>query len=159
MSEKLGKNDIPRLVDSLIDTNRTQEEALAGLLRILKREHDALKEGKADLIPGLLSELQESSSMAMRAEAEREANAGKLAEVLNCRPVLKDICGKLEPEEGSRLRLASAGLMSAVSSLKEINYILFRQAEEHRHLADMILERLRLTSSSQGGENGLDTMA
>lgn len=159
MSEKVGKDNIPKLVDSLIDTNRAQEKALEDLLKILKRERDALKEGKTDLIPGLLSELQEGSSRAMRTEAEREAKAGKLAEALDCQPILREIFRRLEPEEESRLRLASAGLMSAVSSLRETNYILSRQAEEHRHLADMILERLRLASSSPRGESSLDTIA
>lgn len=159
MSEKIGKDSIPKLVDSLIDTNSAQEKALADLLKILKRERDALREGKTDLIPGLLSELQEGSSRAMRAEAERETKAGKLAVALDCQPVLREIFERLDPEEESRLRLASAGLMSAVSSLREINYILSRQADEHRHLADMILERLRLASPSTSGENSLDTMA
>jgi hypothetical protein len=159
MNVRTANSEIPKLVDSLVEASRNQEAALADLLEILKRERDALKEGKAELIPGLLSELQEGSSRAMGAEAERDSKARRLAEELGCRAVASEICTKLEPEERGRLRLASRELMSAVSSLKEINFILSRQADEHRQLAEMVLDRLRAISAPSGAEAGLDTMA
>lgn len=154
-----ANSDISKLVDSLVETSRFQETALGDLLEILKRERDALKEGRAELIPGLLSELQEGSSRAMGAEAERDSKARRLAEALGCRAVASEICTRLEPAERDRLHKASKGLLSAVSSLKEINFILSRQADEHRQLAEMVLERLRVISSPSGAETGLDTMA
>jgi hypothetical protein len=94
----------------------------------------------------------------MRAEAERDAQARKLAELLECRPVLRDICRALPEGEAKRLGNQAKGLIAAVSALREVNYILSRQAQQQRFLAEMILERLKHLSPGSG-MGALDTTA
>lgn len=158
MGGKTASETLHEFVDALVEKNDQQQQALVDLLGILKRERDALAEGRPELLPGLLSELQEASSRTMRAEAQRDDAARKLAEALGCRPVLREICKALPDGEASRLDGQAEGLIAAVSALREINYILSRQAEQQRYLAEMILERLKhLTPGSAAGV--LDTTA
>ncbi|MDN5335058.1 MAG: hypothetical protein PWR02_84 [Synergistales bacterium] len=145
-------------VDVLREKNHEQQQALLDLLGVLKREREALAEGQPELLPGLLTELQEVSSRAMRAEAQRDAAATKLAGVLGCRPVLREICEALPEGEAARLNDQAEGLIAAVSALREVNYILSRQADQQRFLAEMILERLKHLSPGSG-TGVLDTMA
>jgi hypothetical protein len=102
-------------VDVLREKNHEQQQALLDLLGVLKREREALAEGQPELLPGLLTELQEVSSRAMRAEAQRDAAATKLAGVLGCRPVLREICEALPEGEAARLNDQAEGLIAAVS--------------------------------------------
>lgn len=158
MGRMMSQEELRPFVDELIKKNSDQEQALADLLGILKRERNALQEGRSELLPGLLAELQEVSSRAMRAEVERDAQARKLADLLECRPVLREICRALPQGEAERLGSQTKGLIAAVSALREVNYILSRQAEQQRFLAEMILERLKHLSPGSG-MGVLDTTA
>ncbi|MFP4482584.1 MAG: hypothetical protein ACLFN0_07330 [Thermovirgaceae bacterium] len=158
MGRMMSQEELRPFVDVLIMKNSDQEQALADLLGILKRERKALQEGRSELLPGLLAELQEVSSRAMRAEAERDAQARELADLLECRPVLREICKALPEGEAKRLGNQAKGLIAAVSALREVNYILSRQAQQQRFLAEMILERLKHLSPGSG-MGALDTTA
>ncbi len=132
-----------QLLNSLIEKNNLQREALIGLLEVLQEEKEVLRRGEPHLLPALLRHLQEISGKAMLAEAERNRAAAKLAETLGCNPVLKEICTALDNESSCRLKESSRNLLSVVVSIKEISFILSRQAEEQRFLSEMILERLK----------------
>ena len=145
------------LLNDLIDKNRKQAEALKNVIDVLEEEKQALKENKPELLTELLSKLQKVTASAMVAEAERAKAAEALASFLKCKPVVKDICSHLEEEEANLLKASSADLLKMVISIKQINYILSKQAEEHRFLAELILERLKfMTSSSKDNALTLD---
>jgi len=136
------------LLSDLIDKNQRQAEALMSVLDVLQEEREALKANKPELLTGLLEKLQKVTALAMLAEAERAKAAQALADFLGCKPVIKDICMHLDDQDCERLKLSSADLLKVVISIKEISYTLSRQAEEHRFLAELILERLKLMASN-----------
>lgn len=131
------------LLDSLIEKSFIQREALIELLEVLRDEKDALRNNKSDLLPGLLERLQDVSSKAMLAEAERTKAAGKLAQTLGCNPVVREICDLLDSGDADRLKASAGDLLATVVSIKEINFILSKQAEEYNFLAEMTLKRLK----------------
>jgi phage I-like protein len=146
--------------DVLVKITHMQEKVLMQLLDVVRRERHALKENSPQVLPGLLSELQDVASEAMRVEVQRTRVVGMVAEELGCPGTLKDICEFLPEEEGLLLKEASAGLVAAVTSMKKENFILSRQAEEHRVLGEMVLERLKNFSlAARGSEGGLDARA
>lgn len=147
------------LLDTLIDKNINQTEALLELLAVLQEEKEVLKKGEPRLLPGLLQRLQEVSGKAMLAEAERNRAAVSLSEVLGCRPAVKELCKCLDEEGSARLRRSAGDLLSALLSIKEINYILSRQAEEHRFLSEMTLERMKHFARPGQAAASLDTRA
>jgi hypothetical protein len=159
MNPTNSTNDIAALVDILVRSSRNQERTLGDLLEILRRESEALRQGRAELIPEILGELQEGSSRAMRCEAERDSSARKLAEVLGCSPVAGEICNRLDPSLCGELRKASRGLMSAVSSLSGVNRLISKQAEEHGRLAELVIENMRSMAAPTDTSWGLDTTA
>lgn len=147
-------------VEALARITRMHEEVLLQLLDVVQRERHALKKNTPQLLPGLLTELQDVASEAMRVESQRAKVVGMVASQLGCSHTLKDICEALPEKEGVLLREASAGLIAAVSSLKEENFILSRQAEGHRVLGEMVLERLKnYNLATRGSEGGLDARA
>lgn len=131
------------LLNILIDKNHAQKEALIALLEVLQEEKEVLKKGEPRMLPGLLQKLQEVSGKAMLAEAERNRAAETLSDALGCKPSVRAICSCLDEQGSTRLRKSAGELLSAVLSIKEINYILSRQAEEHRFLSEMTLERMK----------------
>jgi hypothetical protein len=145
------------LVEKLIEKNEKQREVLLELQEILCSEKEMLKKSNSGNLPGILEKLQEVSGRAMLAEAQRDRAAGELAHVLGCRPVVSQICEYLDSEANYRLQSSAKDLLAAVVSIKELNFVISRQADEHRFLADMILEKLR----SFGGvpRAGLDRRA
>ncbi len=147
------------LLNSLIEKNDVQREALLDLLEVLKEEKEVLRKSEPRLLPGLLQRLQEVSGKAMLAEAERNRVAAKLAEALGCNPMVKEICTALDDKSSGRLKESARSLLSAVISIKEINFTLSRQAEEHRFLSEMILERLKRFAWSGSAAVSLDTRA
>ncbi len=149
-----------KTVDVLCEITRMQEEVLKRLHEVICRERNALMESRPEGLPGLLAELQDVTSEAMRVEAQRGRVAETLAAELGCSPRLRDICESLDSDEECRLREASLGLIEVVSSLKEENFVLSRQAEEHRHLGEMILDRLRtMKMMESSASSGLDARA
>ncbi|HDQ93490.1 MAG TPA: hypothetical protein ENN89_05135 [Synergistetes bacterium] len=159
MNPARSVNDIAVLVDTLVRSSRDQKRTLGDLLDILERESEALKHGRAELIPEILGELQEGSSRAMRCEAERDSSARKLAEVLGCSPTAGEICSRLDPSLCGELKEASRGLVYAVSSLNDINRLISRQADEQGRLAELVIENLRSMAPPTGTSGGLDTTA
>ncbi len=159
MNPANSANDIAALVDILVRSSRNQERTLGDLLEILQRESEALKQGRAELIPEILGELQDGSSRAMRCEAERDSSARKLAEVLGCPPAAGEICSRLDPSLCGELLEASRGLMCAVSSLSDINRLISRQADEHGRLAELVVENMRAMTPATDPSGGLDTTA
>lgn len=146
--------------EALVEITRMQEEVLLRLLDVVRRERQALRENTPQLLPGLLTELQDVASEAMRVEVQRVRVVEIMASQLECPPTLKDLCDVLAEEDGTLLREASGGLIEAVTSLKEENFILSRQAEEHRALGEMVLERLKnFNLATRGSEGGLDARA
>lgn len=131
------------LLNILIDKNHAQKEALIALLEVLQEEKEVLKRGEPRMLPGLLQKLQEVSGKAMLAEAERNRAAETLSDALGCKHSVRAICNCLDEQGSTRLRKSAGELLSAVLSIKEINYILSRQAEEHRFLSEMTLERMK----------------
>lgn len=149
-----------KTVDVLCEITRLQEEALRALLEVIRRERAALRDNEPASLPALLSELQDVASEAMRVEAQRVRVSETLAGELGCPPKLTDICEALSSEEGARLREVSLGLVEVVTSLKEENFVLSKQAQEHRHLGEMVLERLRVMKMTDSGSGfGLDARA
>lgn len=145
---------------ALAKITHMQKEVLLRLLDVVRKERHALRENSPQLLPGLLAELQDATSEAMRVEAQRVRVVELMASQLGCPPTLKDLCDVLAEEERVLLREASAGLIAAVTSLKEENFILSRQAEEHRALGEMVLERLKnFNLATRGDEGGLDARA
>jgi len=136
------------LLNDLIEKNHKQAEALKNVIDVLEEEKQALKENKPELLMELLNKLQQVTASAMIAEAERAKAAEALASFLKCKPVVKDICLHLKEEDANLLKASSADLLKMVISIKQINYILSKQAEEHRFLAELILERLKFMTSS-----------
>lgn len=147
------------LLDSLIEMNDIQRKALLGLLEVLRDEKEVLKKSNPDLLPGLLERLQDVFSKAMFAEAERTKAACALADVLGCKPVVREICETLDGEEADRLKLSASNLLSVVISIKEINFILSKQSEECTFLAEMTLKRLKQFIRRDRTAAALDTTA
>lgn len=147
------------LLNSLIEKNDIQRDALLGLLEVLHEEKEILRKGKPNLIPALLQRLQDVASRAMLAEAERNRAAATFAEALGCEPVVRQICSVLDEENARRLQKSARNLLSAVISIKEINFTLSKQAEEHRFLSDMILERMKHFVKPGQAAASLDTTA
>jgi len=147
------------LLDSLIGKSCAQKKTLLELLDVLHDEKDALRNNKSDLLPGLLERLQEVSSRAMLAEAERTKAAAKLAQTLGCNPVVREICDLLDSGDADRLKASAGDLLATVVSIKEINFVLSKQAEEYNFLADMTLKRLRSFARPGSAAATLDTTA
>jgi len=147
------------LLNALIEKNKKQKDALLELLQVLKEEKEALRETRSRELPELLARLQEVSGKAMLAEAERNTAAKGLADSLGCRPVIREISQALDPDDGGKLKNSSKDLLEAIISIKEVNFILSRQAEEHRFLADMVLERMRIFASNNTRSSCLDQKA
>lgn len=143
---------VRELLNDLIDKNQKQVEALGEVLEVLKEERDVLKANKPELLTGLLEKLQRVTASAMLAEAQRANAAQALADFLGCKPAVKDICLHLDDQDCERLKSSSAELLKMVISIKEISYTLSRQAEEHRFLAELILERLKFMNASTRSE-------
>lgn len=148
-----------QLLDSLIEKNTEQSMTLRSLLEILEEEKEVMKKNNPGMLPGLLERFQEISGKAMLAEAERRKAAEAIASKLECRPVVTDICRVLDPDESNKLRSSAKELLSTVVSIREISFVISRQAEEHRYLGEMILERLRNATLSSQQSCGLDRRA
>ncbi|MFA0888285.1 MAG: hypothetical protein ACC613_04195 [Synergistales bacterium] len=144
----------------LLDRQDRQRQSLADILKILQEERRALKENDPASIPGLLVGLQEASTDAMKAEAERRRAALDLASAMKCSPSVREFCSRLAEEDRRRLRKSAGDLLEVVLAIKECGFILNRQATEHRLLAELLLERLKNAGSPFALEGaGLDTHA
>lgn len=136
---------------SLSETLLKQEEILAGLLAILVRQREALKEGRMSDLQALMSDLRHISVRCQAIETKRAKAAEELAEALGCGPVVSEITAALPEEDALAVDEASKVLMGTVSKLKVEMEILPRLIEEARSLNEMMISEWRKLSQESVG--------
>ena len=133
----------------------SQTEAIEAVLDVLKRQREALKEGRLELLTELIQELDRAQRQASMEDSLRAALVTKIASEHGCEPTLESLSCI---SEDNRDELISAGMAlrnAVVKAQLEID-TLDVLVEESKALNEMIINEWRRLGSSSSEISGFD---
>ena len=139
----------------LIQHLSSQTEAIEAVLDVVKRQREALKEGRLELLTDLMQELDRAQRQASIEESLRTALVAKIAAEQGCEPTLD---GLASIADVGREGLLSAGkdLRKVVTKAQSEIQILGTLVEESKALNEMMINEWRRLGSTSSEISGLD---
>jgi flagellar biosynthesis/type III secretory pathway chaperone len=136
---------------ALADTLAKQEEILSGLLGIVQKQREALKEGRLSDLQNLMSDMRHMSVRAQAIETKRARAVEDIASELGCAPVVSDITRAAPRDESAEIKEAAGNLLATVDRLKMEMSILSRLMEETKSLNEMMINEWRRLGAKAAG--------
>lgn len=138
----------------LKDLIQDQVCAIESVLEVIRRQKEALKNGRLDLLDGLTRELDKAQRQASVCESLRSSYAAKIAAEAGCEATLKALTDIAESDQ-DELKSAGAKLRMIVLKAKDEVVMLGALVDESRALGDITINEWKRLGG-QSLASGLD---
>ncbi len=139
----------------LIQHLSSQTEAIEAVLDVVKRQREALKEGRLELLSDLMHELDRAQRQASVEESLRAALVSKIALEQGCDPTL-DALASISGANRDELISVGKALRKAVTKAQSEVQILGTLVDESKTLNEMMINEWRRLGSISTEVSSLD---
>ncbi|SMG18698.1 flagellar export chaperone FlgN [Dethiosulfovibrio salsuginis] len=139
----------------LIQHLSSQTKAIEAVLDVVKRQREALKEGRLELLTDLMQELDRAQRQASVEDSLRSALVTKIASEQGCDPTLDSLVAVSGPKRDELLSAGKALRKTVTKAQSEIQ-ILGTLVEESKALNEMMINEWRRLGSTSSEVSGLD---